>query len=189
MAETTQEQAVLVDEKDREIGIVPKATLHTAETPLHRGFSLYLFTREGEFLVQQRKKEKKTWGGFWSNSCCGHPGPKETREQAIRRRTREELGIFPKEVEKIADYRYRFEYGGIAENEVCPMFAGIAQSKELFPDRDEIEQVRWMPWPEFLGEIKEHAGAYSPWAKEQAQILASSPRFQEWLEKHGIELG
>ena len=188
MTDLLQEQTVLVNEQDQEVGMALKATLHTADTPLHRGFSLYLFTRQGEFLLQQRKKEKKTWGGFWSNSCCGHPGPGEGREQAIQRRTRQELGLSPKCVEKIADYRYRFEHNGVVENEVCPVFVGIAESKDLRLDKNEIEAVRWMPWSGFLKEIQECRDVYSPWSQEQAKILASSPRFHEWLSKHGIKL-
>ncbi|MDP6586313.1 MAG: isopentenyl-diphosphate Delta-isomerase, partial [Anaerolineales bacterium] len=120
----TEELAVLVNDQDEELGVVPKKTLHGADTPLHRGFSVYLFNTQGEVLVQQRKKEKITWGGFWSNSCCGHPAPGEQRENTVQRRSKEELGVDVTDVKEVSKYRYRFENNGVVENEVCPIFVG-----------------------------------------------------------------
>ena len=98
-----EELAVLVDDQDHEIEVVPKATLHTQNNPLHIAFSLYIFDSAGRVLAQQRKKEKKTWGGFWSNSCCGHPNPIESREEAAKRRSFEELGLNVNDIQKVVD--------------------------------------------------------------------------------------
>lgn len=183
-----EEMAVLVDENDQEVGVAPKATLHNGSTPLHRAFSLYIFDHAGNVLVQQRKKEKKTWGGFWSNSCCGHPAPGESREEAAKRRSFQELGVVVEGIEKMADYRYRFEHNNVVENEICPIFVGMAQDSGVVPMPGEIEAFRWISWSQFLQDMKEREIEYSPWSKEQVSILSKSPQFQEWLRKHSIQL-
>lgn len=88
-----EELIVLVDENDQPIGVMPKSLVHGPNTPLHRGFSVYVFRPEGELLLQQRSFGKQTFPGVWSNSCCGHPGPGETPGQAAVRRARMELGL------------------------------------------------------------------------------------------------
>jgi len=183
-----EEFVVLVDKKDRVIGIAPKATVHTKDTPLHRAFSLYIFNQQGEVLVQQRKKEKITWGGFWSNSCCGHPAPGESRKEAAKRRSFQELGIAVEDIEKMADYRHRFEHDNVVENEICPIFVGIARDSHITPSPGEIEKFQWVSWSGFLQDIKEKKAEYSPWSKEQVPILSASSQFQEWLKRNSLQL-
>jgi isopentenyl-diphosphate delta-isomerase len=67
------EELILVDRNDREIGFVSKAAAHDGEGILHRAFSLFLFNDAGELLLQQRAPGKRLWGGYWSNSCCSQP--------------------------------------------------------------------------------------------------------------------
>ena len=113
------EQVVLVDDNNQEIGTADKATVHTANTPLHRGFSLFLFNSQKELLLTQRALTKKTFPGIWTNTVCGHPAPGETPVDAAKRRIREELGIIVQEVKEVAPYRYRFaDQNGIVENEI-----------------------------------------------------------------------
>lgn len=38
-----EELVVLVDEHNNEIGTMPKLAAHSANTPLHRAFSIFLF--------------------------------------------------------------------------------------------------------------------------------------------------
>ncbi|HEY4526002.1 MAG TPA: isopentenyl-diphosphate Delta-isomerase, partial [Candidatus Paceibacterota bacterium] len=101
-----EEFVVLVDGDDNEIGTMPKALVHQAETPLHRAFSFFLFNSKGELLLQQRSSRKKTWPLVWSNSCCGHPLPGEERKDAVKRRLKDELGLTGIEAEEAAPYRY-----------------------------------------------------------------------------------
>ncbi len=54
------EHVVLVDESNTILGTTPKAEVHTMETPLHRGFSAFLFNEHDELLLQQRSSKKKT---------------------------------------------------------------------------------------------------------------------------------
>jgi len=177
------EYVVLVDDNNHVLGKTPKSMVHTANTPLHRGFSLFLFNTQGELLLQQRSSNKVTWPLIWSNSCCGHPALEESNVDAARRRARDELGLNLTEVEvvELVPYRYRFELQGIVENEICPIL--VARSDQMpVSNPDEVEAVRWMRWQDYLHEINHNPAGYSPWSVEEAQLLANSPEFQLWFD-------
>jgi len=180
-----EESVVLVDDDGREIGTLPKSEVHTAHTPLHRAFSVFLFDGEGRLLLQQRGRLKKTWPLMWSNSCCGHPLPGERTEDAIRRRVRHELGITQIAAlrEAVPDFRYRAEKDGVVENEICPVWVGtIAGTVALNPD--EVEAMRWADWPAFVAETKQFPECYSPWCVWETDLLGQKIDSKEW-ESYG----
>ena len=165
------EQVVLVDDNNQEIGTADKATVHTANTPLHRGFSLFLFNSQKELLLTQRALTKKTFPGIWTNTVCGHPAPGETPVDAAKRRLREELGIIVQEVKEVAPYRYRFaDQNGIVENEICPVLMACSDQNPD-PHIHEVEAWKWIGWEEFLIEINEHPQKYSPWCREEVKLV------------------
>ena len=106
------EQCILVDRLDRATGQASKEECHTlalGTSPLHRAFSVFLFNREGELLLQRRSQHKVTFPGLWSNTCCSHPlaTPPEQEtagamgvKRAAQRKLAHELGI---EAEQVAD--------------------------------------------------------------------------------------
>jgi len=165
------EQVVLVDEQDRELGVSKKSEVHGKRTPLHRAFSAFLFNENGQVLVQQRAKSKKTWPRVWSNSCCGHPAPGEGYEEAILRRVKEELGLEVFNLEKVVDYRYRFERDGIVENELCPVYRGKVTGDPR-PRASEVEDWKWVSWNDLLSElITDREGVWSEWCKEEVKLF------------------
>lgn len=180
------EHVVLVDEQNQPIGTAPKLDTHTGDTPLHRGFSAFLFNSRGELLLQQRAHSKKTWPLVWSNSVCGHPMMNEASEAAAARRFRDELGLDIKNIEAVLpDYRYRAVRDGIAENEYCPVMVALADdAPKLNPD--EVEAVRWVAWPDFVAEVTAFPERYSKWCVEETRLLDASPAFRAWRQRHGL---
>ena len=156
---------------------MPKALVHTASTPLHRGFSVFLFDEGGRLLLQQRSRSKKTWPLAWSNSCCGHPGLDEPDEDAARRRVRFELGAEAMDVRLFLPYRYQCVKDGVMENEICPVLVGRIDADDVHADADEVEDVRWVSWEGFLAEFGSDPGKFSPWCQEEARLLDASEAF------------
>jgi isopentenyl-diphosphate delta-isomerase len=175
MAETSladaEELVVLVDDHGRELGTAPKASVHHETTPLHLGFSCYVFDPDGRVLMTRRALSKRTWPGVWTNSFCGHPAPGEPTSDAVHRRARRELGL---SIDSLAcvlpDYRYRaIAADGTVENELCPVFSAIA-SGPVRPAPDEVMDHIWVSWDDLRVAAGLH-WAISPWAAEQVPLL------------------
>jgi isopentenyl-diphosphate Delta-isomerase len=180
----TNEYVVLVNEQNEPIGKALKSQVHTGDTPLHRGFSVFIFNSRGDLLLQQRSRYKKTWPLVWSNSCCGHPQPGEETIDAAQRRLLEELGLeIPQLWEVLPDYRYRAEMKGVVENEICPVFVGFTEEQPI-PNQEEIHAVRWTPWEEFIQTVATANPPYSSWCVEETQLLAQNQTLQQLLQEH-----
>lgn len=180
----TQNYVVLVDDNNQILGTAPKLETHNANTPLHRGFSVFLFDYRGNLLLQQRSKLKKTFPLVWSNSCCGHPKLNETSVEAAKRHLQHELGIKGVDIfEIIPNYRYKVGMNNIFENEICPILVCFTDQKPI-ANKDEVAAISWIPWKKFLKEIVDENKNYSLWAKEEAILLSKNNRFLELFEKY-----
>ncbi len=178
-----KEHVVLIDKNNKVLGTAPKLTTHNVNTPLHRGFSLFLFNRKREVLLQQRSHTKKTFPLVWSNSVCGHPMLNESNAQAAKRRLSYELGINDIEIfEVVSDYRYKVEMNGIWENEICPILVTFTDRKPVI-NKDEVENIRWVNWNQFVQEVNKTSGKYSLWCEEETKLLSKNKKFLELYEK------
>lgn len=167
------ELIVLVDEKGTAVGQAEKWSSHHLQTPLHLAFSCYVFGRKGRFLATRRASDKRVWPGVWSNTVCGHPMPGETMEDAIRRRLWYELGMTVGDLQvALPAYRYRAPpFAGIVENEFCPVYLASASAGPQ-PNPEEVENFRWLSWPEFLSASRlDTNDTWSWWCKDQAEQL------------------
>lgn len=165
------EQVVLVNEEDVPVGVAPKATVHGTDTPLHRGFSVFVFNGRGEVLVTTRARVKRTFPGVRTNSVCGHPGPDETYEAAAIRRLADEMRLTDVSPRIVSPYRYRFaDRAGVVENEICPILIGITTQRPT-PNPDEVDTWQWMGWEALLTDMRLRPDAYSPWSREEAAII------------------
>jgi isopentenyl-diphosphate Delta-isomerase len=175
---------VLVDDKNNVLGTAPKISTHSSNTPLHRAFSVFLFNKKGELLLQQRSKKKKTFPLVWSNSFCGHPMLHETNIEAAKRRMPFEIGIDNIElIEIIHDYKYKAEMNGIWENEICPILVGFT-NKQPIANKDEVENLKWVKWRDFLKQIEnDRNNVFSLWSKEEAQLLSKNKEFTGFYKK------
>lgn len=177
------EPVVLLDARGRPSGTAPKALVHGRRTPLHLGFSCYLFRGDGRVLVTRRATTKQTWPGTWTNACCGHPLPGETLRAAVSRRLGDDLGVRPSRMAlAIPDFTYRATMpNGVMEHELCPVV--LAESDDtpaLNPD--EVGEAEWMSWEALRARADERPDSLSPWAVPQISELsglAASPL--DWM--------
>lgn len=158
------EKLILVDENDNIVGYENKDICHNGEGILHRAFSIFIFNKKNELLLQQRHDDKRLWGAFWSNTCCSHPRKGETYAQATVRRLEEELGLQAK-----MQYLFRFQYQAKfedkgSENELCSVYVG--RSGQV-PKVNETEIMAWkyISIPDLNRELMLNPNQYTPWFK------------------------
>jgi isopentenyl-diphosphate delta-isomerase len=156
------ENLILVDESDRVVGHLSKGACHDGEGVLHRAFSLFIFNRDGELLLQRRSSEKRLWPLYWSNSCCSHPRHGETMDEAVQRRLKQELGM-TSELEFLFTFRYQASYEDIgSEHEMCSVYAGLSDD-EPRPNPNEIADHRWIKPAQLDDELRAAPGSFTPW--------------------------
>lgn len=171
---------VLLDERHRAVGELPKRQVHHADTPLHLAFSCYVFDGAGRLLLTRRATHKRTWPGVWTNTCCGHPLPGEPPEGAARRRLLDELGLrMSGSAVALPDFAYRaVAPDGMVENEYCPVLVAFVEG-EVDPNPAEVLEYRWAPWAAVVDLVALAPWAVSPWAALQVPQLAGV-RPQPW---------
>jgi len=177
------EQVVLVADDGGALGTAPKATVHGPHTPLHLGFSCYVFDGDDNLLLTRRAHDKRTFPGVWTNSFCGHPAPGEPLTYAVRRRAHDELGLAlgrPRLV--LPGFRYRAEMAGVVERELCPvLFVHVDREQPLLPRADEVAQWAWEPWDDVVTSIS-RGREVSVWCREQVAQLESLGAPSTWLD-------
>ncbi|HET7799746.1 MAG TPA: isopentenyl-diphosphate Delta-isomerase [Humibacillus xanthopallidus] len=178
---TEDERVVLVADDGSVLGTAPKATVHGPQTPLHLGFSCYVFDADDNLLVTRRALDKRTFPGVWTNSFCGHPAPGEPLSYAVRRRAADELGLEVGEPRLVLPgFRYRAEMAGVVELELCPVLAvHVDRELRLRPRPDEVAEWAWEPWDDVVSSI---AGGreVSVWCREQVTHLEALGAPSTW---------
>lgn len=168
---------MLVDEAGKAIGEQAKSAVHSARTPLHLAFSLYLFDADGRLLMTRRALSKVTWPGVWTNSCCGHPMPGESMADALTRRLAQETGLqFTGLREVLPEFSYRVQdVSGIWENEICPVFMATVDvaGPAMSPNPAEVMDWAWVEWADIARSITRTPFAFSPWAVLQMEQLVA----------------
>ena len=173
------EELILVDELDREIGNLNKGECHQGSGVLHRAFSIFVFNDSDELLLQKRSTQKLLWPGYWTNTCCSHPRSGESMEIAVSRRLRQELG-FECPLTFLYKFKYHARYGTIgAEHEYCWVYHG-RYSGEVDANLNEIADWRYIGIDVLEAELAATPERFTPWFKmEWAEI--SHNHFQSIL--------
>ena len=156
------EEVVLVDELDQEIGTMEKIEAHR-KGALHRAFSILLFNSKGEVLLQKRALTKYHSAGLWTNTCCSHPKPGESMQNAVRRKLMHEMGI-----DLLPTYSHKFIYkinlGDLIEHEVDHIYVGKFDGQPTI-NKEEAEDWKYMGTKEIRTDILVNPDRYSHWFK------------------------
>lgn len=178
-----QEQVVLVDEQDNQVGLEEKIKAHE-KALLHRAFSVILFRKRGneiQTLLQQRNIEKYHSGGLWTNACCSHPRDKEEVITAGRRRLQEELGI-DVDLEYMGNFVYKFAFdNGLTEHEFDHVLCGIFD-KELemsHVNKEEVQAVKWVNIENIQNNLQDTPGLYTAWFGKAFDIAIKNFNFDK----------
>ncbi len=155
------EQVILVDSRNRELGVMDKTEAHRLGK-LHRALSIFIFNSKGELLLHRRAMGKYHSSGLWSNTCCSHPRPAENVADAAVRRLKEEMGM-KVEMKELFSFIYKAELeNGLYEHEADHVFVGKSDENPN-PDPNEVMEWKWMNTDAISDDIDTNPNNYSVW--------------------------
>lgn len=157
------ECVILVDKEDNEIGTMPKMEAHI-KGELHRAFSIFIFNKDGELLLQQRAHDKYHSGGKWTNTCCSHPRKGETTLEAAHRRLSEEMGLKSDLSHAFSFLYYAEVTEGVIENEYDHVFFGLSDDPPVI-NTEEVAAYRYVTLDDLITEISDQPGNFTEWLK------------------------
>lgn len=158
------QEVILVNENDEQIGTMEKLQAHR-EGLLHRAFSIFLFNDNNEMLLQQRAATKYHSPNHWTNSCCSHPAPGESLEQATARRLKEECGLSNIKLQQQFSFIYKTDFeNGLIEHELDYVFTGLYNTlPTIIPE--EASAYRFISMSDLLTEVEKSPGKFTVWFK------------------------
>ena len=158
-----EEKVILVNEKDVQIGLMPKMEAHE-KALLHRAFSVFIFNDKNELMLQQRALGKYHSPGLWTNTCCSHQRNGETNIQAGKRRLQEEMG-FVVDLEETISFMYKAPFdNGLTEHEYDHVMLGKYNDEPTL-NTDEVADWKWMPLENVKADISLRPKIYTEWFK------------------------
>ncbi len=158
-----EELVVLVDENDKQLGLMPKMEAHE-KAVLHRAFSVFIFNDKGELMLQQRAAHKYHSPLLWTNTCCSHQRDGESNVEAGRRRLQEEMG-FTADLKEIFSFVYKAPFdNGLTEHELDHVMIGSYNDKPNI-NKDEVANYKWMQLEEVKADIENNPAIYTEWFK------------------------
>lgn len=156
-----QQNVILVDELNREVGLMEKMEAHRKGL-LHRAFSVLVFNENGELLLQRRAFGKYHSEGLWTNTCCSHPYPGESILEAGKRRLFEEMG-FTCELTEVFSFIYKAELeNGLTEHELDHVLVGFSEETPHL-NLEEVSAFKWMSIDEIKTEMEQNPSHYTAW--------------------------
>jgi len=174
-ATMTEEEVILVDEQDRAQGTAGKMKAHE-QALLHRAFSVFVFNKKGEMLLQQRALHKYHSGGLWTNTCCSHPRPDEDTGLAAERRLQEEMG-FVLPLKKVFDFIYKADFdNGLTEYEFDHVFVAEYEGPVKI-NPEEVMGFEYRRMNEIADDMQSNPGQYTAWFR------LAFPKIRDWWKQ------
>jgi len=158
-----EEQVILVNENDEQIGLMPKMEAHE-KAVLHRAFSVFIFNEKNQLMLQQRAANKYHSPMLWTNTCCSHQRNGETNIEAGKRRLQEEMG-FVCELEEKTSFIYKAPFdNGLTEHELDHVMVGYYNENPII-NRVEVENFKYMTVEEVKQDMGVNPEIYTAWFK------------------------
>lgn len=173
-----EENVILVNENDVQIGLMPKLEAHE-KAILHRAFSVFILNSKNEIMLQQRAHQKYHSPLLWTNTCCSHQREGESNIEAGSRRLFEEMG-FETELKELFHFIYKAPFdNGLTEHELDHVMIGYYNDNPKI-NTEEVEDWKWMKIEDVKINMEIYPELYTVWFK----IIFDE--FYHFLEEHKV---
>ncbi|RNC86394.1 MAG: NUDIX domain-containing protein [Winogradskyella sp.] len=145
----------IVDSQGKPTGTIALKSEAHKNGLYHNTIHLWLFTENGEIVLQQRSKKKKIYPLLWDVSVAGHIDAGESFETAAIRECQEEIGLDLTESEliKIGTHLHESIYddGKVKDFEFHQIYIAKLNKElnSLKPQPDEVEALKLVTFNEF----------------------------------------
>jgi isopentenyl-diphosphate Delta-isomerase len=175
-----EENVILVNTNDEQIGLMPKLEAHE-KAVLHRAFSVFILNKNNELMLQQRAHHKYHSPLLWTNTCCSHQRDGETNIGAGTRRLSEEMG-FTTNLKELFHFIYKAPFdNGLTEHELDHVMIGYFDKNPNI-NTDEVEDWKWMKIEDVKTDMALNPNIYTIWFK----IIFDE--FYHYFEQHQSEI-
>ena len=158
-----EDKVILVDINDNQVGLMPKLEAHQKGV-LHRAFSVFIFNKNVELMLQRRSLGKYHSPGLWTNTCCSHQREGESNIESGKRRLNEEMGFITELTEKTSFiYKTKFD-NGLTEHEFDHILVGYFDNSPYI-NSEEVDTWKWMSMDSVQDDINESPENYTAWFK------------------------
>ena len=157
------EKVILVDQSDNKIGLMDKMEAHEKGV-LHRAFSVFIFNKCNELMLQKRAHSKYHSPGLWTNTCCSHQRDDESNIEAGKRRLFEEMG-FTTDLAETTSFIYRAAFDNdLIEHELDHILIGSYENSPNI-NKTEVDSWKWMQLEDIKEDIEISPNNYTVWFK------------------------
>lgn len=129
----------VVDEQGRVVGKASRHECHSGSRLLHPVVHLHVLNSQGHIYLQKRSAHKYIQPGKWDTAVGGHVDYGETIEDALRRETREEIGLTDFEPVRLMTY----VYDSRVERELVNTYYCVTQRERFDFDPVEVDDGRF----------------------------------------------
>lgn len=160
-----QEIINLVNTDGMRVGKIEKLEAHQKGL-LHEAFSIFIFNKNKELLLQRRALDKYHSGGLWTNTCCSHPRFDEDLNFAVHRRMIEEMGFDISNIKKVYSFIYNVSLDReLREHEYDHVLVGEYVDEIIDPNPDEVCDYKWVNIGWLTQDVEENPQNYTEWLK------------------------
>jgi isopentenyl-diphosphate delta-isomerase len=160
-----QEIINLVNTEGEVVGNIEKLEAHEKGL-LHEAFSIFIFNKNKELLLQCRALTKYHSGGLWTNTCCSHPRAGENLNIAVHRRMVEEIGFDIPEIKKVYSFIYNVPLDkGLIEHEYDHVLVGEYTDEVIKPNPEEVCDYKWVSMEWLKKDVEINPQNYTEWIK------------------------
>lgn len=145
-----------VDDQDRVVGRVARTEVFSRQANF-RVVHAFLFNADGDVLLQKLPDDHVRHPSYWGSSVAGYVHSGESYEEAVRRRSRQELGLDALDL--------HFFVKAAMDDEGCRKFAALYVGpcyEPVMPDLSHIAAVEFLPVAGIVAEHAEHRRRFTP---------------------------